>query len=442
MAEARDSIGNLLGRAEIKDNLHLMLHVFRKGDPSMSIGLCSLISPLHKKEVIDETDRKYLEHLGSSLGEVLVESSPESSKDHDMTIIHVRSGGVEGRFKEIFRSLKEPYLLLAGDLHNSLPASLEILTFVQKQGLRGEILHGDAPSVAERLRVLLKVARALKRMKGTRLGLLGEPSDWLIASAVEPKEVRKKLGIELVPVSMEEFIAEIGNHEAGAISIKEALYHSGFDAAEIDKALLNFAALCSIVSKYELQGLTVRCFDLLGNAASTGCLALSLLNSEGIIAGCEGDVPSLLSMVILNYLTGEPVFMANPSRLNVNENTVLLAHCTVPLSMVEGWSLDTHFESGIGLALCGSLGRGRGTLFKISSDLSRYFVSPLDMVEHRAESHLCRTQVMARLESDVSYFVQKPLGNHHLLCKGDHAAVIREAMDLWGMGAIVPYSHS
>jgi L-fucose isomerase-like protein len=404
----------------------------------MSIGLCSLVSPIHREEVIDETFSGYLEQLSSLIGEPLVESPPESSREHDLTLIVIKSGGVEGKFKEIFRGLREPYILLAGDKHNSLPASLEILAFVKQRGLRGEILHGDAPSVADRIKVLKDVAGAMKKMKGTRLGLLGEPSDWLIASTVEPGEVRRRLGIELISIPLGDYIAEIGRHDAGGFIYKEALYASGFDAGAVDKAILNFGALKHVVEKYGLQGLTIRCFDLLGKVGSTGCLALSILNSEGIIAGCEGDVPSLLSMVMLNFLTGEPVFMANPSRIMKKDNRVLLAHCTVPFSMVDRWSLDTHFESGMGLALCGHMGAGRGTLFKLAPDFGRYFLSPFDLVDHEAEPHLCRTQIMAHLESDVSYFTQHPLGNHHVLCRGDHAALVREAMDSCGIGLQAP----
>ena len=35
--------------------------------------------------------------------------------------------------------------------------------------------------------------------------------------------------------------------------------------------------------------MTVRCFDLLGRIGTTGCLALAILNAEGIPAACEGD---------------------------------------------------------------------------------------------------------------------------------------------------------
>ncbi len=74
------------------------------------------------------------------------------------------------------------------------------------------------------------------------------------------------------------------------------------------------------MDKYDLKGLTIRCFDLLSTVHNTGCIALSLLNDEGIISSCEGgDVPALISMLILNALSDEPVFMANPSSIDVEK---------------------------------------------------------------------------------------------------------------------------
>ncbi len=40
----------------------------------------------------------------------------------------------------------------------------------------------------------------------------------------------------------------------------------------------------------------------------------------------------------------------------------------------------------------------------------------------------CRTQVKIKLQKDVNYFLQSPLGNHHILIKGDYTEVIQEFM--------------
>ena len=59
--------------------------------------------------------------------------------------------------------------------------------------------------------------------------------------------------------------------------------------------------------KYPVQGfiLFIACrdgaltIDLPDTVRSTGCLGLSILNSLGVYGGCEGDIPSLLSMAVM-----------------------------------------------------------------------------------------------------------------------------------------------
>ncbi|MCP6606349.1 hypothetical protein NL500_29585, partial [Klebsiella pneumoniae] len=79
----------------------------------------------------------------------------------------------------------------------------------------------------------------------------------------------------------------------------------------MERALNVYGACRRIVDRYALDAITLRCFDLLEPACITGCLALGILNAEGIWAACEGDSRSLVSMVVIGELTGQSVFMAN-----------------------------------------------------------------------------------------------------------------------------------
>ena len=63
----------------------------------------------------------------------------------------------------------------------------------------------------------------------------------------------------------------------------------------------------------------------------------------------------MLSMYILNKITGQPGFQANPSRIDSDKNEVVFAHCTLPIDMADSYDVMTHFESGIGVALRGQM---------------------------------------------------------------------------------------
>ncbi len=391
----------------------------------MALRLLQIFSELHDAMQLEESYRPFIRELEKELNQTMQTSDSLSEESDDFTVFFIKTGGVEEKFRALAHRFKEPFLLLAGSMHNSLAASCEILSYLNSKGLTGEIIHGNPRYMAERLRLHLSAYLARKKLSTARLGVIGNPSPWLIASMVDYEKVKRLYGIELIDIPIEHYLERIGKFEAPGTKDLYGLFNRRFDEDSVSLALKAYGALKSIVEEHNLQGLTLRCFDMLTSVNTTGCISLSLLNSEGTVAACEGDVPALISMVIMNYLTGEPVFMANPSHVDTDENSVVLAHCTVPLSMVNEYCLDTHFESGIGVAVAGNIPAGPVTLFKLSSDCEHYFISGAEMKESPRESTLCRTQIKLFLEEDVRYFLVNPLGNHHLICRGAHCSLLR-----------------
>jgi len=105
--------------------------------------------------------------------------------------------------------------------------------------------------------------------------------------------------------------------------------------------------------------LTLRCFDLIGDDGVTGCVALSLLADQGLPAGCEGDVPSIVGLLWLRLLTGEAAWMANPAWIDPDAGELLARALHGAAHAGRVIHLDTHFESGSGVAIGGRLPRVR-----------------------------------------------------------------------------------
>ena len=393
----------------------------------MKIGLYNLVSEAHNERYISITLQGFLADIEEKLGEKFENVSLENFNQNEyFSLIFIKSGGVEGKFKQIFKQVKGPYLLLSSGLHNSFAASLEIASFLKQNGEKVEIIHGDSDYIARRIKELSKIFEAKSRLASTKLGVIGKPSDWLIASDVDYDKIKDTLGISLVDIEIYELIKEIEQKHRFAHPRLNDIKNKGFDGKSIDGALKIYNGLKAIVNKYKVDGITVRCFDLLEIYKNTGCLGLSLLNDEGIAAGCEGDIPALISMVILHYLTDEPVFMANPSSIDIDKNEIILAHCTLPLNMPDEFYLKTHFESGLGVGIKGVIREREATIFKLSRDGKEYFVSGGEIIENLNSENLCRTQIRFKMNEGVKYFLQNSLGNHHLICKGDYSELVRE----------------
>ena len=378
----------------------------------MDIAIYTLTSELHDEAAVGTVTQEFLGSLG--IDYTLKGNDYSDYGTHTLSVIYVRTGGTEGIFKRLLPQLRQqsqaPFYLLTSGKSNSLAASMEILSYLQQNYMQGEIIHGSADYIARRLQALQKVQEAKRKLNGTRYGIIGEPSDWLISSAADPKAVKNKLGIELVEVSISELLEGIDKMTEG--EMPDRIYQ----------------ALKTIVTKHNLQGFTLRCFDLLTAVHNTGCWALAKLNAEGIVAGCEGDVPAMLSMAITNALLGVSGFQANPSQINPETGEMLFAHCTIPLNMVERYELDTHFESGIGVGIRGFMKEGPVTVFKVSGDLKRSFMAEGELVRNQAKPDLCRTQQIIQLADNeqTAYFLTHPIGNHHIITPGKNRKLFED----------------
>ena len=397
-------------------------------------AIYTLTSALHDEKAVSAVTREFLESIGV---EHELKGSDYSDYGTDtLSLIYVRTGGTEGIFKRLLPELqaksKQPFYLLTSGKSNSLAASMEILSYLRQHDIRGEIIHGSTTYIAQRIQLLEMIGRARKKLQGARLGIIGEPSDWLISSHADKKTVLEHLGIELVDIPMQKLLDTIGKKSDEAV---QAASDIETIQQAIPGALGIYEALKAMVDAYQLQGFTLRCFDLLTAVKNTGCLALAKLNSEGYVAGCEGDVPAMLSMMIVRALLGVSGFQANPSNINPETGEMLFAHCTIPFDMVEEYELDTHFESGIGVGIRGFMKEGAVTIFKLSGDLSRYFVAEGTLVRNQAKPDLCRTQQVIELsdKSQMAYFMNNPIGNHHIIMPGYQRDLINGLLDSLGL---------
>ena len=398
------------------------------------ISIFTLTSTLHDKAAVDAATKEFLEGLGI---EYSFKGDDYEDYGTELSLIFVRTGGTEGLFKELLPTLqglsRQPILLLTSGKSNSLAASMEILSYLRQEGLRGEILHGSPSYIRSRIEALSKVEEARRFLEYKTLGIVGHPSDWLISSEFDRDVILDKLGISLQYIPMEELLEEYSSlKDEVAESWNEVVGRSGAEgplSTPVKQALPGayrlYKALLTLTTDYGLSGLTIRCFDLLTSIHNTGCLALARLNSEGYVAGCEGDVPAMLSMMIGRAVSGVSGFQANPSSIDPETGEIVFSHCTVPLDMVSSFGLDTHFESGIGVGIRGQLPSGPVTVFKVSGDLSRHFVCEGELLRCEAKPDLCRTQTVLRLPaSAASYFLTEPIGNHHIILPGHHVAVL------------------
>jgi L-fucose isomerase-like protein len=258
-----------------------------------------------------------------------------------------------------------------------------------------------------------------------KLGIIGVPSDWLISCNVDKNKAMSVFGIELENIDIKEVTETYERFKGKAVP--DGKLKADFDPNELQKAYDLYLALREIVEKHDLKGFTIRCFDLIGLLHTTACLGLSLLNEEGIIASCEGDVPAMITMYICKKIANREGFQANPSLIDVDKNEMIIAHCTLPLNMCTSYTFKTHFESQSAVGIKGEMQLGPVNVVRINSALDTFVILHGNIVENLSRENLCRTQIRIKFtkNSNVRYFLKNPLGNHHIIIYGENEDLLK-----------------
>jgi L-fucose isomerase-like protein len=357
-------------------------------------------------------------------------------------VLFIVTGGTEHLALAALERFAGPALLIAHPEQNSLPAALEILGRARQLGRRGCIcLLGDREDGYARLGRLARHLGVRRRLSGARLGRIGAPSDWLVASTPGAATVGEAWGPAVIDVPMDEVRAALAHaspDEASAVARDFTASASAVgepSPADIDRAARVTVALRDVCARHRLDACAVRCFDLVTDERTTGCLALSWLLDHGVVAGCEGDVPATVTMMWMEAMSGGPAFLANPQDVDFDANAMALAHCTISRRLVSAYALRSHFESSIGVGIAGVVDPGDATVARIGgTHLRSLWASDARVVGGGESPRRCRTQVQVRLSGDAKAILTEPLGNHLVLTRGHWASALQEYHDLFVAG--------
>jgi len=325
----------------------------------MKVGVVFGISELADPKMFENKSSKFLMAIAKDfevMGGVFLSEKSEfkSMKEEidfneaDVLVLYPLTGGTENALKE-FTIYRKPIVLFGDSFNNSIAAAVELREYF-RDNLIPATLVKDLDSLKAALLGYEDMKELFEKFLKMRLGLIGRTSIYV--------------------------------------------------------------ALKRIVEDYRLDGFTIGCFDLIGKIKGTPCLALAMFNAQGIPAACEGELNSLLGMVIARRFFNKPAFMGNIA--DYSENHIILAHCTAPL--ISSYVIRSHFESGMGVGVAVKLPKGKASLLKIRG--RKAVVAGVEVIEQEKSEYRCRTQLRLKVE-EAGDFIDGTLGNHHLLIYAD-----------------------
>lgn len=393
----------------------------------MEIRIIPFFSPISPEGVKDEV----LKQISTTKVKMIEPDTFQLESDLNRNYLFIGTGGTENDVADFLKRhpLPPPVIILSYDLRNSLPAAMEIRSYLQREGIDARIIHSTLAELEQMISEWCEFAEILSKLSESTLGIIGQPSSWLIASDISSDKAQKRWGLTTRRLPLDLLIESVRSEGAPEHigEFKQSSTSCSPSDDEIRKSGLVAQALKELVQKENLDAVTVECFSLLMETSVSGCFALSLLNDlQESTAGCEGDVPATFTMMLGRMLTGQLGFMSNVTNIDSGENTAVFAHCTLPTSLAESYEITSHFETGLSIGIRGTFKHQDVTVFKVfGEDLSEFWVSDGKIIENLVNETGCRTQIRVSLEEDVDYFLERSLANHHIVFPGKHAEKIR-----------------
>jgi L-fucose isomerase-like protein len=336
-------------------------------------------------------------------------------KAHQPMLLYFLSGGSERKAIEATRTAAF-CLLMAGEGNNAYAAATEVKARLNQLNIDTILI--DCSDAADRniAAGYFEVFAKLQQLRDKKVGLIGNPSDWLVASGIEKNLLAEKFGIQLQKIEWD----KIPDYKQQPEDQRFLQKFQNYSTLNLRPASRISAALQKAIGENKLDAITVECFPMVQKDGVTACLALSHLNDNSFPAGCEGDLSSIVGMMLVQSVSGIIPWMAN--LIKVSNEIVRFAHCTAPTGLLTDYTINTHFETGKGTAVAGNFAGNEVTIFRLNNKLDKAFLARGEIVATQASpENACRTMVELQLPKEKTLLLKlKPLGNHHLILPGNY----------------------
>jgi L-fucose isomerase-like protein len=251
--------------------------------------------------------------------------------------------------------------------------------------------------------------------------------------AQSPDEVKKRLGADVVAVDEKTFDDHITGADEKAVRAEAARWTEGAKAIiepnqeDITKAARISVALQNLMQREQSQGLAIgTCMGWLPKGFP--CLGFTRLRDAGIPAACEGDMDSLLTMLLYQHAIDRPGFQGNAT-FDTSRNAVWTAHCTAPLKMdgpdgkAAPYRLRSIMERQEGCVPQVFMRRGQKVTQAWLATPEKLLYYTGDILAVPDSERGCRTQIKVRVDGEIAKVWQNwGHGLHRLTAYGDLTA--------------------
>jgi len=289
-------------------------------------------------------------------------------------------------------------------------------------------------------------------LRQTRILEVGRPQG--TAAACDPKQVKERLGAEVIPVPNTKVIAthkavdpKAAEAEAESYWISKAKKIVEPKREEIINSARLYLAMKGLMAK---EGARATASSHCMGAPAKGCLTYSKLNDEGLVGACEGDIDSTLTMLIFRYAFDIPGFISDPV-FDTSQNALIHFHCTCATRM-DGpggerlpFTIRTQSDSERGVSLDVEQRIGQAVTCAKLVNLDTMLISTGKIFKITHDELGCRTQFWTEVRDARAMFMNWGAGIlkggtmallHRDVFYGDHLQSIKHLATLMGFKVV------
>jgi L-fucose isomerase-like protein len=351
-----------------------------------------------------------------------------ASADPAALLIDVLQGGTARGIVLAALKSKVPAVIWCHDERHSLASSSVAAGALDQLGKPYILVHGGCAKAAKEIETAVKAANAVKKLRNSRIGRLGQPHFNLINSSADPLKITSRFGAWTVPLSISELKLQTGAVSDEKINT-DLIYLKNNFCTEADETVMRKAAafrsaLKETAAVNRLDAVAVDCWnEIMPGFGINPCL--EFVFNEFIIA-CEGDMALAVMMLAGEEISGGAGYCGDLYSVSEDNGTAVLMHCSGSCRLHKGRDRlkitakkppDTVKTGGAVVASRPELAEEMGTLILLhGAELEKL---------HLRKCRIMRTdmgdqmKVIIRIEGDIKTFVKESAGNHYVVFPGD-----------------------
>ncbi|MBS7612553.1 hypothetical protein KEJ27_10225, partial [Candidatus Bathyarchaeota archaeon] len=332
-----------------------------------------------------------------------------------------------------------------------MPGAGVVRETLEQMGFKFKFIWGmpGEEGVEREIKVFASAAHAMNKLSKSKIGLLGYASMGMYTGTFDHVAVRTKIGPEVEHLDQYVIVKklnEVDDEEAEKLVDKvKGLWEISDKVTDEDlkSCMKMYLVLKSIAHDFNWNALTVKCqYELSRYFGFAPCVPLSMLGDE-IICSCEGDLPLLITQLMMHYITGETTTYGDAHNIDVNKNEILLGACGfAPFKLALGKPrVDKHTALYQGLLNTTFYRRGKVTLARLASDRGGYkmhiVTGEADLPEPFREVGCPPYPSMkVKIDGDAYHFGQCLMSQHYAIAYGDIKRELIELCNLMGVRVV------